>query len=469
MSKLKKDLTVSGLTMIAIGACIGSGIFITPSKTFEFLPHHGYVLLAWLIGGIVTYFGAMTFSELGARHPHAGGVYVFLKEGYGDLAGFLYGWIILLVVNTGALAALSMGFADFLGFFGEMSGTTKQIVGISTITILTLVNVVGVKISDMFAKVFTGLKLVALLAIILLGLALYNSPDLTHALNFDFSDKPENLTSMMLLAFVGVFWSFGGWHHATYLAGETKNPQSTIPKAMLLGTMTVTIVYILVILAYSLLLPMDGIIGSDRVAGDAVGNVLANGGKLVAIAITISIFGTIGIYTMTAPRIYYAMAKDGVFFKSLSDLHPRFGTPYKAMIFQGIWASILIIAFNNFHNLMTFATFMDIIFMALATSTIFIFRSRKNVKGVEVINSSDTTLDSISSDPESIDPNETSEVKNTSPQYVLKWYPLIPILYLIVTVAFVINVTLGMDKTTLSGLAILLLGVPVFYFFKKRQ
>lgn len=447
MSRLKKDLTVSGLTMIAIGACIGSGIFITPSNTFENLPHHGYVILAWLIGGVITYFGAMTFSELGARHPRAGGVYVFLKEGYGDLAGFLYGWIILLVVNTGALAALSMGFADFLSFFGEMDARTKQIVGIVTISSLTLLNVFGVKISDIFAKVFTGLKLVALLAIIVLGFALYDSPDLTHTLNFDLSDTPENLTSMMLMAFVGVFWSFGGWHHATYLAGETENPQSTIPKAMLLGTMTVTVVYILVILAYSLLLPIDGIVESDKVAGDAVGNVISYGGKLVAIAITISIFGTIGIYTMTAPRIYYAMAKDGVFFKNLSDLHPKYGTPYKAMIFQGLWAVLLILIFNNFHNLMTFATFMDIIFMALATSTIFIFRARAKSRKNNLL-----------------DIPETQSVK---PQYLLKLYPYIPILYLIVTVAFVINTTIGMDVTTLSGLFILLLGIPVFFIFKR--
>lgn len=420
--------------MIAIGACIGSGIFITPKSSFAALPHHGYVLLAWLIGGVVTFFGAMTFSELGARYPQAGGVYVFLKEAYGELAGFLYGWIILLVVNTGALAALSMAFADYLSFFGEMTAGTKQLVGIATIAILTAVNVMGVKISGMFAKVFTSLKLLALVAIIILGFYFFKAPELTHTVNLDLSDRPDSLMSMMLVAFVGVFWSFGGWHHATYLAGETKNPQRTIPRAMILGTMTVTAVYLLVIVAYSLLLPMDQIIGSDRVAGDAVGNVIANGGKLVAIAITISIFGTIGIYTMSAPRIYYAMAKDGAFFSSLARVHSRFGTPYVAMIFQGIWAIILILVFNNFHNLMTFATFMDIVFMALATSTIFVFRRRKG---------------------------------SERPQFLLTWYPLIPILYLMVTVAFVVNTLLSMHLVTWSGLLILLLGIPVYYFFKR--
>lgn len=448
MSNLKKDLTLSGLTMIAIGACIGSGIFITPSSTFKSLPHHGYVMLAWAIGGLVTYFGAMTFSELGSRHPKAGGVYVFLKEAYGDLAGFLYGWIILLIVNTGALAALSMAFADFLSFFFNLTIGHKQIIGIGTIALLTGINVIGVKLSDLFAKVFTGLKLLALLAIILLGLSFFNSAELTHSLNFDFSEKPKDLTSIMLLAFVGVFWSFGGWHHATYLAGETKNPQRIIPKAMLIGTLTVTIVYLLVILAYSLLLPMDAIIQSSRVAGDAVGNVLANGGKFVAIVITISIFGTIGIYTMSAPRIYYAMAKDGVFFKSLARLHSTFGTPYIAMILQGTWAILLIIAFNNFENLMTFATFMDIVFMALATSTIFIFRNReKQIYPDKEVNGS----------------------KTKSIGYKLGWYPLIPILYLIVTIAFVFNTILGMELVTLSGLGILALGVPVFYYFKQLK
>jgi len=446
MSKLKKDLTLGGLTMIAIGACIGSGIFLTPSGSFKLLEHHGYVLLAWAIGGLVTYFGAMTFSELGARYPKAGGVYVFLKEAYGDLVGFLYGWIILLVVTTGALAALSMAFANYLGFFFDMTEGTKQIVGISTIAVLTGINITGVKISDIFAKVFTGLKLTALAAIIVLGFVIIGKSEMTHTLNFDLSQPPADLGNLMLMAFVGVFFSFGGWHHATYLAGETKNPQRNVPRAMLMGTLTVTTVYLLVILAYSLLLPMGEIISSDRVAGDAVANVISGGGKLVAVAISISIFGTIGIYTMSAPRIYYAMAKDGAFFTTLAKLHPKYKTPHYAMIFQGLWAIFLILILSNFHNLMTFATFMDIIFMALATSTVFIFRKRQKTN---------------STNP------AASEM--TAPAYLLKLYPLIPILYLVVTVAFVVNQLFTMDLVVYLGLIILCLGIPTFYYFKRRS
>ena len=440
MNKLKKDITITGLTMIVIGSCIGSGIFITPSGTFKHLPHHGYVVLAWLLGGLVTYLGVMTFSELSSRFPHVGGVYVFLREAYGDIAGFLYGWIILLIVNTGAIAALSVVLTDFLGFFIEMDTFVKRILAISTIVFLTIINVLGVNISDIFAKVFTGLKLLALFSIVLLGIVIFGmdspSPSPSPVLNFNFTDVPNNLISSLLLAFVGVFWSFGGWHHATYLAEETKNPKSAVPKAMLYGTLTVTIVYVLVILAYSMLLPIDQIISSERVAGDAVANVLKGGGKLVAIGISISIFGTIGIYTMSAPRIYYAMAKDGVFFKSLAKVHGKYGTPYVAMIFQAIWAILLIIVFQNFHNLMTFATFMDIIFMALTTSTIFIFRNR---------------------------------ISNDIPTYKLKWYPLIPIIYLVFTVAFVINTVMTLNRESLIGLLILFLGIPVYYYFRRNN
>lgn len=436
MSDLKKDLTITGLTMIVIGSCIGSGIFVTPARIFRDLPHHGYVMLVWLLGGVVTFFGAMTFSELSARFPKAGGVYVFLKEAYGSMAGFLYGWIILLIVTTGALAALSVVFTDFLGYFFEMSELVKRSIAIGTLLFLTGINIIGVNISGLFAKLFTSLKLLALLAIILLGIVYFNSPETNHQLNFDFSKTPDDLGSLILIAFTGVFFSFGGWHHATYLSGETKNPQSTVPKAMLLGTLTVTLFYLLAVFAYSSLLPLDQIINSDRIAGDAVGNVIKGGGKLVAIGISLSIFGTIGIYTMTAPRIYYAMAKDGVFFKALAKVHPKYKTPHVAMLFQCGWAILLILAFKDFHNLMTFATFMDILFMALAASTIFIFRKRN---------------------------------KNQSPAYQLKLFPLIPILYLIVAVAFVINMVLKIDSFAIVGLIILLLGVPTFMIFRRNK
>lgn len=432
--KLRREISLTGLTMIAIGSCVGSGIFLTPADSMKALGHSGWVLLVWAIGGLVTFLGAITFAELGSRYPKSGGVYVYLKEAYGDIFGFLYGWIILFIVNTGALAALATAFAGFLKFYFPINEAQKTIVAISVIVGLTLLNVIGVGVSQIFAKLFTSLKLMAILAIVLIGA--YFAMDTNHQHVFDLSqDTPEQLTQAILLAFVGVFWSFGGWHHATYLSGEVKQPKRNVPLAMLLGTATVTIVYLLVIWAYMMLLPEHVMALSTEVAGDAVNAVIDGGGKLVTLAITISIFGTIGIYTMTAPRIYHAMAEDGLFFKSLSKLHPKYQTPYVAMLFQMVWACILILIWGSFSSLITFVTFMDIVFMALATASIFVLRRKQ-------------------SDQE-------------MPSFVVPLYPIIPILFLIVTVAFVINTMVALPTESWAGVGILLLGVGAYFFFKR--
>lgn len=434
MAQLRKALDTKGLTMIAIGACIGSGIFVTPAGTIAVLPHQGYAILAWIIGGLIAFMGAMTFSELGATYPKEGGVYVYLKNAYGDLAGFLYGWIILLIVNTGALAALGIALADFMVFFVDINDAQKSLLALGVIWFLTLINIFGVNISQGLASVFTGLKLLAIMMIVVVGWM--NVPNISHEIQLNLSENvPDHLVSNILLAFVGVFWSMGGWHHATYLAGETKDPQQTIPRAMLYGTTTVTVVYVLIIFSYMILLPMSSMASSERVAGDALAMVYQNGGQIVSIIISISIFGTIAIYTMSAPRIYYAMAKDGIFFKFLADISEKYNTPYKAMIFQALWASFLIVIWGSFTKMITFVTFMDIVFMAMATATIFVFRKRKV-------------------------PNDC---------YRLQWYPWVPLIYLLVTSAFVINTLWSLNTESWIGIGILLAGIPVFYYFRKLK
>ena len=420
--------------MIAIGGCIGSGIFVTPAGTMAQIPHHGYVILTWVIGGLAAFCGAMTFSELGSTYPREGGVYVYIKNAFGDMAGFLYGWIILLIVNTGALAALGLALADYLKFFMPVSDNFKSLLAIAVIWGLTIINIFGVDISQWFASLFTGLKLLAMVLIILVGV--FYIPDIHHEINLDLSSNiPPNLFNSLLLAFVGVFWSMGGWHHATYMSGEAIDAQKTVPRAMLTGTLVVTAVYVLIIGAYMVLLPADVMAQSERVAGDAIASVLSGGGKLVSVAISVSIFGTIGIYTMTAPRIYYAMAKDGIFFNFLADVSEKYKTPYKAMIFQAVWATVLILIWGSFIRIITFVTFMDIVFMALATSTVFVFRKRK--------------------------------VSNSG--YKLSYYPLIPVIYLVITIAFVVNTLVSLNAESWTGVLIMLVGIPVYYYFKKNS
>lgn len=434
MSKLKRQLTLSGLTLIAIGSCIGSGIFITPADSIARLPHQGWVLLVWALGGVVAYLGALTFSELGSRFPGAGGVYVYIKEAYGPLAAFLYGWIILLIVNTGALAALAYALVDYLNFFFPIEGPLKTGLAILVIILLTIINVLGVKTSQFVAALFTSLKLMAIFFIIIVGLWYGGASG--HSINWNLSaDVPDGLLSGILLAFVGVFWSTGGWHHATYLAGETIEPQKNVPKAMMYGTITVTVTYLLVILSFMLLVPLQEMAQSDRIAGDALQSVFTWGGRIVSIMISISIFGTIAIYTMSAPRIYFAMAEDKLFFNFLAQTHHKYKTPHYAMILQSTWAIILILLWGSFIRIITFVTFMDILFMALAASTIFIIRKK---------------------------------AKQSAP-FKLKWYPWIPLSYLIVTVAFVLNTALNLHTESLAGVVILLAGFPCYWWFYHKQ
>ncbi len=435
MAKLEKKLTLYGLTMIAVGSCIGSGIFVTPAKIVDVLPHHGWVLIVWALGGIIALTGALTFAELGSMFPKAGGVYVFLKEAYGDLAGFLYGWVILLVVNTGALAALTLAFAEYMTYFVPLDETGKLILAITTITVLTGINLIGVNISQLFANVFTGLKLMAIGAIIIAGFVFYNADKVV--LNFSLgTGAPENIGSALLLALIGVLWSFGGWHHASYLAGETINAQRNVPRAMIIGAGIVTLTYVLVNIAYMLLLPLPAIAATERVAGTAIEQIIPFGGKLVAVGIAISIFGTIGIYTMSAPRIYFAMAEDKLFFKQLAYVHPKYKTPVAAMVIQAVWAIVLLLFWGTFHDLITYVTFTDIAFMALTGMAVFVLRVKQ---------------------------------KDRPRPYKVLAYPIIPFIFVFICWAFVINTLIEKPEQAIAGLLLLGLGVPVYLFFKRQN
>jgi APA family basic amino acid/polyamine antiporter len=431
MAKLKKELNLYGLTMIVIGAVIGSGIFRTPSDIGGLLHNHLLIILVWVLGGVVALTGALTFSELGGMFPKAGGVYVFIKEAYGELAGFLYGWAILLVINTGALAALGMVFSDYMTTFFDLTDSGKSGLAIAVIIVLTFINIIGVNVTQVFANVFTGLKLIAIVAIILAGFIFYN-PEVN--LNFTMEGAPPDIMTAMFAGLVGVLWSIGGWHHASYVASETIDAQRTVPRAMVMGVSVIMTVYILINLSIMFLLPLPEIMASEKVAGDAIASISAipYGGEMVAIAISISIFGTIGIYTMTAPRIYFAMAEDGVFFKQLAYVHPKYRTPVYAMLLQMVWACVLILFWGSFHKLINYVVFMDLAFMTLAGISIFIFRQKRK----------------------------------DAYRPVRAWgYPIIPLIFIVISFLFVGSTLLGSNtkEQSLAGLGVLAIGVAVYY------
>lgn len=434
MTKLRKELTLYGLTMVAIGSCVGSGIFLTPSQIAGHLPSPWLILLVWGVGGVITLTGALTFAELGAMFPKAGGVYAYLKEGYGDLFGYLYGWAYLLVICSGAIAALSIAFAYYLGFLIPLGQTGIKMVAVSAIIAVTVINILRVKAAEVFSNIFTGLKLIGITAIILIGLFMGQS---THVrFQPDVAVTSGNIFIVFGLALIGVLWSYGGWQHASFVAGEVKNARRNVPRAMIGGALVVTGVYLLTNLAYLFLLPVDKIAGSKSIAADAVSTVIPFGGNLIAIIIAISVIGTAGIYTLSAPRIYYAMADDGIFFKKLAWVHPRFRTPVNAIISQSVWAIILLLFWGTFEDVITYVVFIDWIFFALTAFSIYVFRVTR---------------------------------KDIARPYKTLGYPVTPAIFIIISTFFVVNTLIEKPKQAWAGLIFMAIGGIFFIYFKRRK
>lgn len=435
MTQLKRVLGKFDLTMIAIGGTIGSGIFLTPSLVARNLESPLLILGVWVVGGMMALAGSLTFAELGGMMPGAGGVYVYLSRTYGRLFGFLFGWAYLLVVNTGGIAALSIAFATYLGFFFPLGATSIKVVAILGLVLLTFVNVLGVKIGGLFSDTFTILKLIGIAGVITIGMIWGSST--TTDFGAAAGVHPLGLVSALAAAMVGVLWSYGGWQHASFTAGEAKDPERSVPFAMVIGALTVAFIYVTMNIAYMLLLAPAAIGSSPRVAADAVGTVFGpTGGSLIALTIFISTFGTAGIYTLTAPRIYYAMAADRVFFQQIAVIHPRFNTPANAILLQSAWAIILILFWGTFENLISYVVFTDWIFFGLAAACVFILRRK---------------------------------LPDAPRPYRTLGYPITPLCFVLMAAWFVVDTLVEKPEQAWAGIIFLALGVPVYYYWSVRN
>jgi APA family basic amino acid/polyamine antiporter len=380
MENLKKSkIGLYGLTMIAIGSSIGSGIFRTPSEIAGYLPSEGLMLLVWAVGGVISLCGALTFAKIAAKFPHVGGFYVFLKEAYGKLPAFLFGWSMLLVINTGSLAALSLVFTSYLSSFFPLSDNAQLIVAVSTICLLTIMNILGVRFGNLYASIFTSAKLLGILLVVFLGLFFGTNGAVNYANTaFPVTENSLPLISAFGLALIGVTFSFGGYQHATFVAAEVKDAAKVVPRALVIGILIVCLAYLTINVAYLRFLPIEQIAASKSVASDAINTIWTFGGQLISFLIIVSVVGTIGIYILTAPRIYFAMADDGLFFKKFAEIHPKFGTPVWAIVFQSAWTIILLVFWKTFSNLITFVVFVDsIFFFATALTFFFLIKQRK--------------------------------------------------------------------------------------------
>ncbi len=435
MAHLKRSLTTFDMTMIAIGGTIGSGIFLTPATIARDVETPWLIFGVWIAGGLITLAGALTFSEAASLLPEAGGQYVFISRAFGSLTGFLFGWAYFMVVNAGGLGALSIAFATYLGYFVPLGPAGLKAVAVGGLLALTTVNVLGVKAGAIFSDVFTVLKLAGIGGLVVAGLV-FGSSGTTDFSAAGFA-PPDDLWGALALGMVGVLWSFGGWQHATYASAEVQRPRRTLPLAMTVGASAVLVIYLATNLAYLFLMTPGEMAATPTVAADAVERVLGPvGGSLIAMAIFISTFGVVGIYTLTAPRIYYAMAADGLFFRKVADVHPRFQTPAFAIVLQSLWAAVLILFWGTFENLISYVVFTDWIFFALGGASVIVLRRTM---------------------PDAPRP------------YRVPGYPWVPLFFVVMSASFVVMTLIQKPAQAWAGLLFLGLGVPVYYGWRRQN
>jgi len=429
---LRRELKTFDATMVVVGGIIGAGIFVNPAVVASRLPSGGLVLAAWIVGGAIALAGALVFAELAAAIPLAGGEYVYLREAYHPLVAFLFGWASLLLIQGGGIAAVAITFAQYaLRLTGR--GTAGAIpLAIAAIVLLAGINVLGVKPGS---RVLNGLVILKIgsLGVLIVGglLASRAAPAGEIAVS-----RPAAGLLGFGAALVPILFSYGGWQSANVVAEETRDPRRTLPRALILGTLIVIFVYVAVNVVYLRALGRDGLAATLTPAADAVRQLFGAGtDSFLAAAIAISAFGFLDLSFLAPTRISYAMARDGLFFPALARVHPRFGTPALAIVFQAVWSAGLVAA-GNYGGLVDSVVFADWIFFGLSAAAVFVLRSR----------------------------GPAAEGRFRSP-----FYPVLPILFVVASVVAVVSAIGSSPGRSAFGAALLALRVPVYYFFARRR
>ena len=438
MTNTTRGLSLFALTMIAIGATIGSGIFKTPAAIAAEVGDNQTIILLWILGGVVSLLGALVFAELGSRFSNAGGVYTYLNKAYGPLPGFLYGWCLLTVISSGTIAALCTVFAENLGYFIHIPDDGKKYVAMASIVLLTLFNTFGIKLSEWFANVGTVLKIVGIYSLLLLALVLGDKALFAAEVVASVPDAmpaSDNLAG----AFVGVLWSYTGWHYASFVSGDALNPKRNIPLAMILGTGAVTLTYVLCNLGYFKVIDHDTIASfSDSsnpkvVAVEVMNVIMPAASYLMPALIALSVFACAGLYILSTPRIFNQMASEGLFFSAFAKKDPRFGVPVNAIILQSAWAMILVYQWGEFSSIIDYVTFVEWLFLLTACIGIFIVRKK---------------------------------YAHEEAPFKVPFYPVLPLLFIAVIGWFIFKNVLADKAEYYAGLAVIPVGVAVYYAFK---
>jgi APA family basic amino acid/polyamine antiporter len=432
--RLERTLSLRDLTLLVIGTVIGSGIFIVPGAVLR--QTNGSVtwaMLVWFAGGILSLLGALTYGELCALNPKAGGLYVFIRDGFGNLPAFLYGWTLFFVISSGSLATLAVAFTSYLSEIIPLSPAIAKLAAVGMIVVVTIVNVLGTKKSARLQDWTTAIKVSAILIMCAVLLALGHGFNEVRTMA-PVKASPGSILSGAGLAMIGVLWAYEGWQYATFSAGEAKDAQRSFPRALFIGSAALIGIYLLANVSYLAALGPVRAAQTDSIAATAVTAVVGGrASKLVASAILISIFSAANGLTLTAPRVYYAMAKDGVFFHQLAAVHPRFKTPAIAVVAGSVWAILLAVT-GTFEQLLTYVVFTGWLFYAVGAASIFVYRRSMG------------TNDSV---------------------YRVPGYPFTPLLFIIAATALVVNTLATQIGRAAIGLAIVILGVPVYFIWRR--
>ena len=446
--KLKRQLGLFDSTMMVIGIVIGSGIFMTTGLMAEALPSASFILIAWALGGVVMLAGALTYAELGAAMPKAGGQYVYLREAYGPLPAFLFGWVAFIAYLTGTNAAIAVAIAEHMGSFfptlspgniildlGFYNLSSGQLLALSIIFGLSLVNYLGVVLGKWVQNVLTMLKIGSILVFALVGLFVTTNVSIDYNLNPTGMSFGQVLMGMGV-ALIAVNWAVGGWDYVTLVSGEVKSPEKNLPRALMFGTLAIISLYILINLAYLKSMPISQIAGEVKIGEASARALFGNGiAGLFTVAVMLSMFGSLNGNILVGPRVTYAMAKDDLFFRQAADVHPQYRTPGNAIILQGIWAGILTLT-GTFKELITLVVFVNFMLWIAASSTVFVLRKKQ---------------------PDLHRP------------YKVWGYPWVPALFILFSLAVMVNTFFESPSQSLMGLALTFLGLPAYYYWNKRK
>ena len=453
MATLDRAIGPLAATLLVIGGIIGSGIFLTTGPMAAALPSPTLLILAWVLGSLFAVFGALTYAEMATMFPRSGGVYIFLREAFGPLTGFLYGWATLLVVLAGGIAAVAVGFAEYFSyFFPSLSArqivaeiplgfTTVQIarsqcVAVVAIAVLGVINYVGVKSGSATNAVLTVAKIAGL---VLLPIFAIVSPQTSPAWApimpaTEAGSAGSGVLSAFGVALISVLWAMEGYYFITYAAGEVRDPKRNLPRALTLGLLTVMAIYVIVNLAYLYALPMDSLRGASRVAEAAATAMVGSAGAtIIALTVLVSTLGADAAVILGASRLFYAMAKDGLLLPAAAAIHPKYHTPHVAIVGITGWSSILALS-GTYEDLFTYVVFVSVLFSLLGGLALFRLRIDR---------------------PDAERP------------YRAWGYPVVPIAFIAGALFMVLNTLISKPVQSIAGLGILAIGLPVYYWSRR--